>query len=481
MASLIHKALAAVAFAGVIGCVTPALAQDTFELTFDQARNVAREAVTNGNSAIALELADTLLEANPEDADAWLIRAGALLQLGNPTEARRAAASAYRYAPSMIRKYEAARVAALAASNEDRLTLAQWWLRRALTQSPSPEATAQTRQDAVLVGRRNPWQTSLEFSLAPSDNVNGGTSRETYQINGEGVEFAGLEFQYNSPLLGQALSGWRGNFGLSTRYILSQTPTERHSLTASFITQQIRLSDDSKDLLAGADINVSSNYFDYSRLTLGYSHDTLNDLGLMRFDVGAFGVWQGGPQTSEGIRASASLSRQIHEGGLVTASMSSERRWTLGGDYLDHRRSVDLRYQLTAGDAGTFGATFAYSELHSGTATSENDTWLLSASYAPSNRIGPAQLYGQIGYSWSDYDVYRDFINVEGFATPILADVPGGRQDERVFGRIIAAFPDVSYAGFFPVVTMNAGRTTSNVSRFDREDFAVDLSFRSSF
>ena len=68
---------------------------------------------------------------------------------------------------------------------------------------------------------------------------------------------------------------------------------------------------------------------------------------------------------------------------------------------------------------------------------------------------------------------FRDYVFVQV--------VPGGREDLRVFASVNAFFPDYSYAGFAPVVTLSASRTDSNVSRFDTNDLSLSFTFRSTF
>ncbi len=59
--------------------------------------------------------------------------------------------------------------------------------------------------------------------------------------------------------------------------------------------------------------------------------------------------------------------------------------------------------------------------------------------------------------------------------------MPGGRSDERLFASVQATFVDYSYAGFSPLVRLNAGRTESNVSRFNLTELSLDIGIRSTF
>lgn len=471
------------ALALILGLLAlPATAQDSVELSFEDARILGAQAVTTGNPSVALQLADGLLQADPRDAVALRIRAAALLQLGDATAARRAAASAFRLAPDAAGKYEAARIAALAAANEDRYTLSGWWLRLALTQAPTEADAAQTRQDARQIARLNPWDTRVRLSFAPSDNVNGGATDSTYLINGEGLEFIGLEFVYNAPALGRALSGWRGTLDINTSYTLAQTQTTQHAIEAGIYSQTIRLSDAAIAQLAEDDITVPGDYFDYDRLDLGYSYNRVTQLGLIGFDAGVFTTWQGGARTSNGLSLDFGLTHRIDPRNTLIARIGTERRWSTTDDTrLSLRTTATLRYSHRFETAGSLGLGLTYTDFASASVEGHYGRWQISTDYTFADPIGPAYVSLQAGLSLTDYPTYLDFANVEGVATPILTEIPGGRQEDRVFARVTAAFPTYDFAGFYPVVTFDAVRTSSNVGRFDSHGSAIDLTFQSSF
>jgi hypothetical protein len=59
--------------------------------------------------------------------------------------------------------------------------------------------------------------------------------------------------------------------------------------------------------------------------------------------------------------------------------------------------------------------------------------------------------------------------------------VPGGKQDYATYADVNVLLPDVDYAGFAPSVNFRAGRTRSNVSRFETRELSVSLGFQSKF
>ena len=153
------------AFAVILAlCGSSALAQDRVDVPLDQASAVAAQALVNGDAALALQIAETVVAARPDDRSAHVVIAAAAPRLGDPAKGRRAGARAWALSRGDAQKYEAARLTALAAANEQRFTLSTFWLRRALTVAPDEAARTQTLSDARIVRQRNPWSTQLSFS-----------------------------------------------------------------------------------------------------------------------------------------------------------------------------------------------------------------------------------------------------------------------------------------------------------------------------
>lgn len=171
----------------------------TLELSLAEGRIAARNAALGGNFPLARDLALALLEANPNDRSALIVLAAVQPRLGDPRAGRAAGARAFGLSKTDAQRYEAARLTALAAANEDRFTLNQFWLRRAAVHAPTPQAFAQTRENYRGVRARNPFTANLAFSVTPSNNVNGGT-------DGSCLFIPGLEDINGDPICG-LLSG----------------------------------------------------------------------------------------------------------------------------------------------------------------------------------------------------------------------------------------------------------------------------------
>ena len=136
--------------------------------------------------------------------------------------------------------------------------------------------------------------------------------------------------------------------------------------------------------------------------------------------------------------------------------------------FIDHFASIAGRIV----HRGHFGTHFASSIFQQG---SENlneryETLTAQVSYGWREPIGPLQLSVAAGVATSHF---RDYT--------IILPVPDGRRDTRVFGSVTAVFPTVDYAGFVPVVTLGVQDTRSNVSRFERNEYSLNVGIRSSF
>jgi hypothetical protein len=215
------------------------LSAQTLSLSLDEGRVAARQAALSGQFQLARDFALALTDANPDDRAALVVLAAVQPQLGAPRDGRLAGARAYRLSDTDDTRYEAARLTALAAANEDRYTLSQLWLRRASVNAPDEEAFEQTQSDYRAIRNLNPWSINLGLSLTPSNNVNGGSETAFNVI--DGLPFVGV-------LSGdaQALSGVAAAADLRLIYAISRQPDSRTSITARAYARAIWLSDDAR-------------------------------------------------------------------------------------------------------------------------------------------------------------------------------------------------------------------------------------------
>jgi Surface lipoprotein assembly modifier len=113
--------------------------------------------------------------------------------------------------------------------------------------------------------------------------------------------------------------------------------------------------------------------------------------------------------------------------------------------------------------------TLSYSDTLSAEDNSRSNTWALRGSYAFSRPLGPAKLTLSAGIQFQEYPDFRFF------------NLYDGRNDRRISVGMDAFFPDYAYAGFAPVISLNANQTESNNPFFNKDDLSISFSFRSTF
>lgn len=460
---LATAALAALVAAGSVS------AQTTLILEPNAMRELAAESVRASRWQDARQLAEALLQRDPNDLIALTILAQASFQLGDMRTTYQAATRLYRSNAPDDQRYQAARLAALSSANQDQFTLGEIWLRRALTVAPSAEDAAQTRADAAGLRRVNPWSSSVSLSFAPSNNVNGGAASEINII--DGVPVVGILSES-----AQALGGWVGETDIKTVYRYRETELSRSFVSARVYARGVVLSPESQDRLDAENAlgfdEVSASDFSTARLEFSIGHDQVAQRGAFGLDLYGGGYWSGAEYDYSYLRGSADRTFSITPRVAIKGTGSFEQRF----DPDDNTREDTVltgqaEYISRLASGAQLSGALAYSERDSELLNNNSETWTLQVGYAHGQLVGPAQLSGYVGVQLSDFpDYYVGFI-----------EVPGGRQDQRAFAGIEAVFPNYNYAGFAPVLTMNLGTTESNVSRFNVDDFGIKVGVRSTF
>ena len=440
------------------------VAETAIDLPIPEARALATQAALSGDPETARRIAAGLLRIDPNDRAALLVLAAVEPQLGRPTQGRLAGARAFAVSVTDAEKYEAARLTALAAANEGRFTLAGWWLRRALTVAPTPADAAQTVADARGLRNLNPWSSSVELSFNPSDNVNGGAETAFNVI--DGVPFVGV-----LSADAQALSGWSGTLNLTARYRIAASSVAQTTVSARAYGRGVLLSEQAQDFLAAAGSDATARNFSSALLEFGLRHDRALTNGAYGLGLTLGQAWSAAEFDYTFLRVSADRRLPVSDADSLSFSVSVEQRWDDDDDVSDWRKSVQAGWTHALPNGDQVSATVGYSATESPTANNASTTQSAQVGYVLARPLGPAQVQFSAGVQVQEFNAYRI-----GFIA-----VPGGRQDTRVFGTVDLFFPDYDYAGFAPVVTLNAGRTDSNVSRFAHDDLSISFAFRSTF
>jgi hypothetical protein len=439
----------------------PARAEEA-RLSLPLARALAVEALRSGDTRLATDTARALLEADHQDAFAHFVLAQAARQQGRPHETRRAAARAFRHAGSDIRRFEAAHLAARGALEGGRLTFAQYWLRRATDVAPDDRTRELAVRDFHAVRRMSPLKWSLRFNVTPSSNVNNGAEDPLNVI--DGVPVVGL---LSPDAL--ALSGVESSAQLRLRYRISESARQRTELTALSYHRRVRLSDEAKTTAPAA---RGSDYA-LDVLEAGLRHQRLAGEGrLVSVAAAAGDIRYGGDPYLDYGRLSLGLDTSAGRSGRISADLALEaRRYDTAPDLPERRATLGFGYlrKMGAGDRLRAGLTLHANEIDSTTLRARGAT--LHLGYEFGRAFGPVTLSARLAAGVTEYPDYR-------VAT---IRVPGGRRDESLSATLDVAFQDITHAGFMPVVSVSAERTTSNVSRFETEAISVSFGIRSAF
>ncbi|MEO9820676.1 MAG: surface lipoprotein assembly modifier [Paracoccaceae bacterium] len=435
-------------------------AEPTATLTLTEARQIAQSALLSGNPRLTQQLANGLLAANPEDAHALLLLSAAEAELKNPTAARNAAAKAYRSGDSKTQKLQAAQMAAQFALIEERPTLSQIWLRRASMQTQTDEQSEIISRAYGRVRSVNPWSVNLAFSVRPSDNVNNGADKAIQVIEGERL----IGFLSRDA---QALSGTIISGDVQTSYRLHATKRSRTTLGGRLYVQRVLLSDDA-ERLENDDFDAT-----YGEISLGHMFalgDRAGDQARFRLTRGTY--WSADDTNYHLLRLDADRVWAVTPNTSFTLG-ASVAQYTRPGDDLQDSESYSLRgrvsHGLENGDRVGFGLT--YQQSNSDAVNRRSDQISARLTYGFAKAWGPAKARASLQIADAKYPDY-----VLGFIT-----VPGGRSDTSAYADLSLFFEDYDYAGFAPTVTFRAGKSSSNVGRFDTREFSVNFGFQSKF
>lgn len=446
-----------------------AAAQDSVEVPIDQAAPIAVQALRGGDPALALQIAEAVLAQLPDDRTALIVVAAAAPQLGDAAKGRRAGARAWAVSQNDVQKYEAARLTALAAANEERFTLATFWLRRALTVAPNEEERARTIRNARIVKQRNPLAIQLSFSLVPSNNVNGGADEELADAT-QGLSFSDDSF---------ALEGWRASLNVGLQYRFQESQRSRTTAGFAYQVGRVRITENA---------DVPDEAYDTAFYDFSLRHDRALENGTLtvRASRGLYEYRQlrGGEVNYQDYKLSRfSIDRNFPINDSLLLSLSAGRDWLayLNDNIGDVNRTTlrtGLTYQRENQDR--VGLSFSITDAEGKDNANYNSnqraidlsyTWAEPVTKTWFDVDFPVTLSLGAGYRWTEYPDYFVF----------LVSQSVGRDDTTVSANATIGLPSVEYAGFSPSIRIDASQSASNLDRFDSSTFSVGLNFNSSF
>ena len=528
----------AAALACLLAGPVPLAAQ--VNLTADQLRGFAAELVAEGDAPRALAVTEALLNRNPQDVGALILRAQAALALGESGLALDAASTAYDAAKDDGTRYIAARLAARAHAEQRQDTRAQIWLRRARQYAPDARSAEDVAEDYRFLRDRNPWSTQLRFGVSPTNNVNNGSSSETVLLFSPfGVARGTLNAE------ARALSGLAINAGATTSYRLAESRTAITFLDATADAVTYVLSETAEDALRAdrdeanarreercADTAANNIALGEQRIADG---EALIAQGEAADPVDATLIAEGEALIEQGealVRAGenpapcelddsplptgsdyayATLSfglthRQILAPGWLptTASFRYAKAW-YGGEAYSDTITLGIAQDWALGEDARITAR-AFAERRSFEAIDDpttrigaSATWRKalasgdqlaltgSATRSISDRISSHYRSLSLGV---DYDLAQPVAGVGlGFSVTAARDYDydfdlrflANRVDNSLTARVDATLTDFEYFGFQPVVSVEARAVESNVDRYDQRTVSLGFDFRSSF
>jgi hypothetical protein len=438
------------------GAERPALAED-LTLAPGELVLAAGRALSLGRPEAALAMADALLARDPEDLQALLVKARALRDLGRYEASEAAARRAWELAETEPGKYGAAMAMAQATASDGRRGEAQLWLRRAYEAATTDRQRAIAERDFRYVRARNPLRFRLTAGLAPSSNVNGGSSQDTLTL-------FGLPFTLSPDA--QALSGVQATVSGALSYRILGGGNFETRLGLDAYLRRAWLSAAAQAQAPDA----QGRDFDYASLALVLGHEVLGAKPGREYsyELRLGRSWYG----------HAPLMDYLSLRGEAILPIAGRQRFTLSarGDLqrpVDRNEAaltlVELGGRYRRGFSGGSALTLSLvgQRGFSADATRAYTLAQIGAEYALGQPVLGARIVLGINLHRRDYAVshYR----------------AAGRHDKGAELYVDLTLEKLSAYGFSPVITLRGRRTRSNIELYSSEEVSLGLSFRSDF
>lgn len=404
-------------------------------------RAAAANAVVAGAPAQGYQIATALLQRNPNDTDALIIRARAARDLGRLDEAMATARKAWNGSSTPSERFGASMVMAQALSTSGAKTRAQLWLRRAAQNAPNENFKDIAIRDFRYVQRTNPWSTELSFAAAPSSNVNNGSARSTTRL-------FDLPFEFQLSGTARALSGIQYNAGFATRYRIAESQSSQSDLLFRFDHRTYTLSNEAKLLAPTA----KGSDFAFTSASLSYIRRGFTGSGIdlpNQFELTGGRTWYAQQPFMQYARIGFTQNYVFAPGSFVFGGVSAERQQSLSAreDANSLGLNTGVRFSLANKDRLTLSVNAKRSQ--SLDANLDYDQLTLSARYALAKPIAGVSVDFGVSLGQKNHDISR----FSRF----------GRQDKTASFDVTGVFNQIEVYGFSPSVTLTARQTNSNI------------------
>lgn len=425
-----------------------------------QVQQIAVAALQQGDARVAAQAANALIERNPDDAGALILRTEAALLANDYAGAVRFGSRAYWNAATAGQQFSASRLVAFAHAEQEQYTRSQIWLRLARQASPNDEARASVARDFRFLRTRNPLSVNLRFGITPSTNVNNGSSSETSDLFDLGLPFV---LDGNA----RALSGWEVAANANLRYRIHTNETSATFLNAGFSGRTYTLTKGAKDQ---AEDGVTGSDFSGATLSLGATHRFLLSPDMQPTSATlSFGQsWYGGDANAWFVTASASQSWKVSDADTIVLSGFAQKQTSLDDGDPVMTYNLQTVWARDLADYGQIGVSVALRDSQSDNPDADYDSIRYGLNYDFPEPLFGVQIGATFSYENRDFETSR--------FSPAF-----GRDETIKSASIRAVFTDIEFLGFQPVVNIERTVQESSIDLFDREFVNFGFDIASSF
>ncbi|MFQ1702772.1 hypothetical protein ACJ5NV_19500 [Loktanella agnita] len=421
-------------------------------------RAQAEQALTSGDAAAAETIAQQLLTTHPDSYAGRFLLALALSDQGDNNGAARAAARAYRVAPTKADKLISARLAGNAHLKAEHFARSEIWLRRAANHIETEEEAKRVVLEFHRAQQANPLTLRFGGWVTPTNNINGGAENANFT-------YEGIPWDFTLPGYRRALSGTEFGAESQLGYRLYETDAHRTSFNGYFFGRSYRFSEEAQELAP----EFSGDDFSTVIVDLSLRHDRhlFDQLGPTSGEYHLGRVWSGGELFWEYRTLALQQVFPLSEGDRLT--LRAERRDQISPKVLVpeihfESYSATINTTLPNDDGLQFGLNYDYSD---GGFERVYEEYRGNVNYAPDGTLWNMGGVFTMEYGYRSYDEYSTTLD--------------GRRDR--FGSLGATivFKDISYWGFSPSISVKGRRTVSSAEENTSNVVEGRFSLKSTF
>lgn len=449
------RQMQAIAAFCVLCLLVPAAGQAGSYATLQMA---GEEALLDDRPVEALALSDAILSETPEDFEALILKARALIALDRPKEAAKVAARAFAAAETPADHVLAAGVVARGRHLAGQHARAEWWLRRASNNAVTPEQEREIYDAFQIARTANPLTFQAGFGVAPTNNFNNGSSDGTILFEGLGV--------FDLPPEDLALSGIEYNGDILMEYRLSRDEKQQTDLGLYLYARTYTPSDSARESvpdISGYDysLGIVDGYVRHRRLIFP-------KLGFTGFSAHNGRLFNGGEHYWDYIRLEVSQDVALDDRSALNFQASEERQFGVPGRH-EHTRIYTMAtgYSRLRDNNDRYSVRLSKKVYNTDAFENSYEDYQLSLDYQFSRKFKGVAVGGSIGIGHTNYDAF--YLSLDG------------RRDDYIFGSARAVWTDVAWYGFSPRADFTFETRNSNVGQYTRDSGALRVGLASMF